>query len=527
MKFSTLATVPLLTALAAALVIPHEAKDMAAFTDAMTKGSTHSELFRETAAAAGEIAPLFVSPKAQENEHVLEDNYIIVFKKQVDPETASKHHEWIQEMHTQFMGVLAKRDGQSPLLSEGVLSGLRHTFDLGDAFRGYSGAFHSDVVDIIRQHKDVAFVEKDSRVFASEFDVENGAPWGLARVSHREALSLGSFNKYLYDDEGGEGVDAYVIDTGSNVDHEDLEGRARWGKTIPEGDEDRDGNGHGSHCSGTIAGKRYGVAKKANIVAVKVLRSNGSGSMSDVLKGVEYAAAQHKKNKGKKGYKGATANMSLGGGKSPSLDLVVNAAVSEGLHFAVAAGNDNTDACDYSPAAAERAVTVGATALSDDRAYFSNYGKCVDIFAPGVNILSIYTGSPTAVATLSGTSMASPHVCGLLAYYLSLQPSTDSEFASLGAITPEQLKKNLIAYGTKNIITDLDAESPNVLAFNGAGGNLTEFWSAGGSEQTKDQTETVKILPIDDAIKTNLDRVAHEVDTVLDSLKSAFGLLNV
>lgn len=174
---------------------------------------------------------------------------------------------------------------------------------------------------------------------------------------------------------------AYVIDTGTNVDHVDFEGRASWGKTIPQGDADEDGNGHGTHCSGTIAGKKFGVAKKAHVKAVKVLRSNGSGSMSDVVKGVEWAATDHaesvaaaKKGK-KKGYKGSVANMSLGGGKSPTLDLAVNAAVDAGIHFAVAAGNDNANSCNYSPAAAQKAVTVGASTLGDERAYFSNYGK--------------------------------------------------------------------------------------------------------------------------------------------------------
>src|SRR3954466_13537061 len=168
---------------------------------------------------------------------------------------------------------------------------------------------------------------------------EKNAPWGLARISHRESLSFGTFNKYLYAEDGGEGVDAYVIDTGTNVDHVDFEGRAKWGKTIPQGDADVDGNGHGTHCSGTIAGKKYGVAKKANVYAVKVLRSNGSGTMADVVAGVEWAAKAHIKavsdaKAGKrKGFKGSVANMSLGGGKTKALDDTVNAAVRVGIHF--------------------------------------------------------------------------------------------------------------------------------------------------------------------------------------------------
>lgn len=297
--------------------------------------------------------------------------------------------------------------------------------------------------------------------------VEKNAPWGLARISHRDSLTFGTFNKYLYSSDGGEGVDVYVIDTGTNVDHVDFEGRATWGKTIPQGDEDKDGNGHGTHCSGTVAGKKYGVAKKAHVKAVKVLRSNGSGSMSDVVKGVEYAAEAHieqvdkAKNGKRKNFKGSTANMSLGGGKSAILDQAVNAAVDAGIHFAVAAGNDNADSCRYSPAAAEKAVTVGASTLADERAYFSNFGKCNDIFAPGLNILSTWIGSETATNVISGTSMASPHIAGLLAYLLSLQPSKDSAYA-VADITPKKLKANLLSIATIGALSDVPADTANV-----------------------------------------------------------------
>ena len=315
---------------------------------------------------------------------------------------------------------------------------------------------------------------------------EKNAPWGLARISHRDSLSFGTFNKYLYTEDGGEGVDAYVIDTGTNYDHVDFEGRAHWGKTIPANDADEDGNGHGTHCSGTVAGKKFGVAKKANVYAVKVLKSNGSGTMSDVIKGVEWAALAHidsvkrAKDGKKKGFKGSVANMSLGGGKSPALDMAVNAAVDAGLHFAVAAGNDNTDSCNYSPAAAEKAVTVGASTLADERAYFSNYGKCNDIFAPGLNILSTWIGSNYSTNTISGTSMASPHVCGLLAYYLSLQPAADSAFA-VTELTPAKLKKDIISVATTGALTDVPSDTTNILIWNGAGsGNYSEIIKEGG-----------------------------------------------
>ena len=299
-------------------------------------------------------------------------------------------------------------------------------------------------------------------------DTEIGAPWGLARISHRHLLSLSTFNKYLFSDDGGEGVDAYIIDTGTNTEHVDFEGRASWGKTIPFAHDDVDGNGHGTHCSGTVAGKRFGVAKKANVYAVKVLGSNGAGTMSDVVKGVEWAALSHskkvedaKKGEGKKGFKGSVANMSLGGGRSVSLNRAVNAAVDIGLHFAVAAGNDNDDSCDYSPAGAEKVVTVGASTVSDSRAYFSNFGKCNDIFAPGLNIQSTWIGSKHATNTISGTSMASPHIAGLLAYFLSLQPAQDSGY-SVATITPEELKKDLLAVATTGALTDIPQDTNNV-----------------------------------------------------------------
>jgi len=207
--------------------------------------------------------------------------------------------------------------------------------------------------------------------------------------------------------------------------------------------------------------------------------------MSDVVKGVEYAANAHleqveaaKKGK-RKGFKGSVANMSLGGGKTEALDRVVNAAVDAGIHFAVAAGNDNADACNYSPAAASKAVTVGASALDDSRAYFSNWGKCTDIFAPGLSIQSTWIGSKYAVNTISGTSMASPHIAGLLAYYLSLQPAIDSEFYT--PLTPAKLKANLLKIATEGTLTDLPKDTPNLLAWNGGGcSNYTNIIEQGG-----------------------------------------------
>jgi cerevisin len=381
-------------------------------------------------------------------------------------------------------------------------------------------------------HFQVDYIERDSIVHtllpvdsqdviieeSCNGETEKQAPWGLARISHRDTLGFGTFNKYLYTAEGGEGVDAYIIDTGTNTEHVDFEGRAKWGKTIPAGDEDQDGNGHGTHCSGTVAGKKYGVAKKAHVYAVKVLRSNGSGSMSDVVKGVEYAAVTHKEQVEKakagkrKGFKGSVANMSLGGGKTQALDAAVNAAVKAGVHFAVAAGNDNADACNYSPAAAAEPVTVGASALDDSRAYFSNYGKCTDIFAPGLSIQSTWIGSKYAVNTISGTSMASPHIAGLLAYYLSLQPAGDSEFA-VAPITPNKLKADIISIATKGTLSDIPSDTPNLLAWNGGGcANYSQILAAGSYNAKPKQSKLpATIEELEDAIEGDFEVVSGKI----------------
>ncbi|QRV98058.1 hypothetical protein RhiJN_26077 [Ceratobasidium sp. AG-Ba] len=471
------------------------------------------------------LAPVVSHPSAE--QALIPNQYIVVLKPEATVHDVRAHTLLVQEHHE-----------ADPLTDS---PGLTHVYD-GD-IKGYAGRFTDATLDKIRALPEVDFVERDQVVYAiTELGNESeatqrGAPWGLARISHPNRLGFSNFNSYVYDPSGGEGVDVYVIDTGINVKHQEFEGRAHWGHTVPQNDEDLDGNGHGTHCAGTIASKKYGVAKAAHVHAVKVLGSNGSGSMSDVVSGVAWAskAAQAKaiqaikeyRATGQTSHKGSVANMSLGGGKSPALDRAVNNAVKNGMHFAVAAGNDNKDACNYSPAAAELAVTVGASTLSDDRAYFSNHGECVDVFAPGLNILSTWIGSDHATNTISGTSMASPHTAGLLAYLLSIQGSAtfnpvldkavikasswnptgavmavlpswmtavipsslvnavqevvssddESSFynedgtidvTQFGGITPAQLKKALLDLALPDKISDLPPKTVNLLIFNNA-----------------------------------------------------------
>ncbi|KAJ9603959.1 proteinase B [Cladophialophora chaetospira] len=468
-----------------------------------------------------DAAPVISSSNAKE----IPDSYMVIFKKHVTERAASAHHSWIQDTHSSHEGrklELRKRD-QAPMADDTVFEGLRHTYNIPGGLLGYAGHFDEGVIELVRRHPDVEYIERDSEVHTmnSTPSLEKNAPWGLARISHRDALGFGDFNKYLYSDDGGEGVDAYIIDTGTNTDHVDFEGRAKWGKTIPQGDEDVDGNGHGTHCSGTVAGKKFGVAKKAHVYAVKVLKSNGSGTMSDVVKGVEWAATAHsesisaaKKGK-KKGFKGSVANMSLGGGKSRVLDLAVNAAVDAGLHFAVAAGNDNADSCNYSPAAAEKAVTVGASTLADERAYFSNYGSCNDIFAPGLNVLSTWIGSKYATNIISGTSMASPHIAGLLAYFLSLQPSNDSAYA-VADITPKKLKASIIGIATEGALSNVPSDTANILAWNGGGkSNFSEIVNDGGYTVSKFNTAGY-VSEKASELRAELKQIAAELEALIE-----------
>jgi len=400
-----------------------------------------------------DVAPLYSSVDAEE----ITDNYIVVLKDNVNIMNSSKHHTWL-------LNLLQTSTSESE-------EKINHIFDLHSNFRGYAGKFTQETIEKIRSSDEVAYVEKDQIVHA--YDIDTNAPWGLSRIAHRNKPDTEEeYKKYPYNEAAGRNVTVYIIDTGVNVNHVDFEGRAVWGATIPDNDEDVDGNGHGTHVAGTVAGKKYGVAKKANIVAIKVLRSNGSGSMSDVIKGIEFAVEHHNQrvaeakkfndeagDDDEKIIVKSAANMSLGGGRSRALDRVVDAAVKAGIQFAVAAGNDGMDACNYSPAASVNAITVGATTMEDRMAWFSNHGKCVDVFAPGHYITSTWIGSNVATNTISGTSMASPHVAGLIALLLSM-PEYENK-------TPEEIKQVIIDMSTPNVIKGLPfwTESANRLIY--------------------------------------------------------------
>ena len=289
----------------------------------------------------------------------------------------------------------------------------------------------------------VAYVEQSQKFTIS--DVQDNPPsWGLDRIDQHD-LPLDSAYNYT---NKGVGVTAYVIDTGVQVDHPTFEGRATSGFDAIDGDNDAsDGHGHGTHVAGTIGGAEYGVAKGVNIVAVRVLDDNGSGTTEQVVAGIDWVAQNHSGP--------SVANMSLGGGVDDALDDAVRGAIESGVTFAVAAGNSSADAADFSPARVTEAITVAASDDADGQASFSNFGSVVDLYAPGVDITSSWNDGGTN--TISGTSMATPHVTGAAALYLSANPTA----------TPADVAAALSGAATPDKITNASSGTPNLLLYTG------------------------------------------------------------
>jgi len=330
---------------------------------------------------------------------------------------------------------------------------IRH-WRIGAKYHGFaiktSGANSDAYVLAQSAHPHVKFVEQDqyAQITQGTCFSQNNAIWGLDRITERE---LNLDGKYVYDTDGT-GVDAYVVDTGVLTTHTQFTpaGRAIWGATFTDDGYNYDCNGHGTHVAGTIGGSTYGVAKKVTIIAVKVLDCQGSGAYSGVIGGVDWVA-----NHAAGRRRPSVANMSLGGPISDAVDQAVEAAIASGVTFAVAAGNENSDACRTSPANVPTAITTGATEIDDSgvaqldaRASFSNGGKCLDVFAPGSLITSAWIGSNTATRTISGTSMATPFVAGTVARYLTLEPTA----------TPAQVNTWIIQNASQNMIS-LDCTS--------------------------------------------------------------------
>ncbi|MEU9191527.1 S8 family peptidase [Streptomyces hundungensis] len=271
----------------------------------------------------------------------------------------------------------------------------------------------------------------------------NPPSWGLDRIDQKTTAGDGT---YTYPDSAGDGVTAYVIDTGVRISHRDFGGRASYGfNAVDNNDKADDGNGHGTHVAGTIAGAEHGVAKKAKIVAVRVLDNQGSGSTEQVVAGIDWVTKNHKGP--------SVANLSLGGTADPALDAAVQKAIASGITFGVAAGNESADAGNGSPSRVKEAITVASSTKDDQQSGFSNFGSVVDLYAPGSDITSDWNTSDTATNTISGTSMATPHVVGAAAVYLAGHKDA----------APAQVADALTGGATPDAISNASPGTPNKL----------------------------------------------------------------
>jgi subtilisin family serine protease len=368
----------------------------------------------------------------------IENQYIVVFKKHLAKNLLDSHKEIAMMKNIQID---------------------RH-YSIGELFNGYAARMPQDSVNYLLDQPEVDYVQQDGLAHASDYFKDEpvptkrdsnvcatqlGATWGLVRTSQ---VNLDINGKYSYEADGG-GAYAFVLDTGIYIGHDDFNGRALWGANFVDKD-DFDGNGHGTHCAGTIGGTQYGLAKKCRLVAVKVLSASGSGAWSGVIDGINYVANDARRP--------ATINLSLGGGLNLAVNDAVDAASLHGLVTVVAAaGNNNGDTCASSPASASTAIAVGATDNADNRASFSNHGECMSLFAPGADVTSTWIGAPDAVNTISGTSMASPHVCGVATKYLGERPKD----------APSVVKAWILDQASGNLVKNVPLKTVNLLLFNG------------------------------------------------------------
>ena len=401
----------------------------------------NNRLGRLTLFALAAVMFLFAPGHAQQDSALLQDTQ----------RSTKLHRKGVWAVPNQYIVVLdqdatgvagdvSRSQRQATAVMQTVARTPTHVY--GHAISGFSAQLTEEEALLLSEDPRVLFVEEDSVMEANA--TQTGPPWGLDRIDQR-ALPLS--NSYTYATTGA-GVNVYVIDTGIRRTHTQFAGRALVGfDAINDGRNTNDCNGHGTHVAGTVGGSTYGVAKGVRLFAVRVLGCNGSGTTSGVIAGVDWVTANH--------VDPAVANMSLGGGASTALDTAVRNSIAAGVTYAVAAGNDNANASGKSPARVSQAITVGAATQSGARSSFSNFGSVVDVFAPGSGIVSSWYTSNTATASLSGTSMASPHVAGVAARYLERTP----------AATPAQVRNEIVNNATTNQLSGIPAGTTNRLLF--------------------------------------------------------------
>ncbi|KAF1804388.1 peptidase S8/S53 domain-containing protein [Mucor lusitanicus] len=374
-------------------------------------------------------------------ELVDSSNYIVVFKPNVNSLKISNQIQRMQLHQVASNKTIASSSASASSVNTTLHSTKNSSYSSIGKFRWYSARFHTEAIEHMLatntsstttannitfntdENDAVHYYVKDATFSLQEFIQTNPPSWGLDRIDQRQ----GTDGRYSFATDQGQGVTIYLMDSGIRQDHTDIAGRVKIGKTVVgDVNDPSDANGHGTFVAGVCCGTKYGVAKKAEIVSVKTLDSEGNGHLSDVLVGLEWIVQQHKATPNAK----SIVNLSLGALYSQATNDAIQEAISLGIHFVIAAGNYGEDACKYSPGSTPGAITVGAIDEDDSVSYYSNFGKCVDIFAPGTNIKSIWSTSSSATHTLTGTSMAAPHVAGTMAIFLSQANYTPPELQS-------------------------------------------------------------------------------------------------
>jgi oryzin len=410
------------------------------------------------------VAPTIAATLAQSGNKG-SAKYIITLRSGISDSEAAEHMSYARAAHKRSV----ERRNLKDLLDGTEASGSgwhihkeRNLKDLLDGNEGvgkewhiheqrsYTGVFDRDTLDELEAHHLVEAVEPATTMRIHDTTKQLYAPWGLGSISHTYNKTV----RYVYDDSAmGDGYYAYVIDTGIRTTHVDLEGRAIFGYNAVANEEAEDLNGHGTHVAGTIGSKTFGVAKGCTLIAAKACDADGSCTTEALLDALQFVwdhASNHS------GIATSVINMSVGGGNQTALTKAVETLAQAGFSIAVSAGNDDTDANDTAPANAPEAITVGAIDYANQRASFSNWGSRLDLFAPGVDIMSLGHESDTATKIMSGTSMASPHVAGLILYLKD----------KYGLKKPEDVREKLLKLALENVVTDPNG-SPNYLANNG------------------------------------------------------------